>query len=78
MDSAMIEIYIYMNSYEKIIEWLEKEEGVTTKQQALQHLKPYVRSNMFAVLSTEGGSLAGTAGCIGRVVEHFEKKEKNL
>lgn len=72
MNKQALELYIYMNSYEPVIEWL-KEEGVTTKDQALNKLSPLVRSNVIDVIrSKQPGCLAGTVGCIKRVVEHFE------
>ena len=80
MDSTAIGLYIYLGSSDKIIEWLEKEEGVTTSKQALQYLKPHVKSNIIDVVSLPngGGSLGGTASCVKNVVEYFENKEKNL
>ena len=75
MNATTIELYIYMSSSDKIIEWLESE-GVKTSEQALNRLSPYVKSNIMSVVMTSGSSLAGTASCVRKVVEHFEEKEK--
>jgi hypothetical protein len=73
MKDTALELYIYMNSWDKVIEHLEKK-GVKTKDDALVYLRPYVRSNIFDSMRL-GGSLAGTAACVERVVKHFEKKK---
>lgn len=64
-----------MCSHEPIIKWLEGE-GVKTKEQALNRLAPYVKSNIISSVLTEGSTLAGTSNCVRKVVEHFENKEK--
>jgi hypothetical protein len=71
-----------MNSFDEIIKWLE-EEGVTTKKEALEKLKPYVNSNIHSWASHVGAgnygvSLAGTINCINKVVKHFEAKENKI
>lgn len=81
MNSSAISLYLYMNSSDEIIKWLESE-GVKTKDQALSKLEPYVQSNMYSFAASVGagnygGSLAGTSGCIKKVIEYFEDKENS-
>lgn len=80
MDSTIMELHLYLNNSEEIIDWLVKE-GVKTKDEALLRLQPYVKLNMYSwassVASGNVGSLAGTSNCINNVVKYFENKEKN-
>jgi len=74
-----IELWIYMNNSDSIIEWLESE-NVKTKQEALDKLEPFVGSNIRGWATSVGGgnyggSLAGTAGCVKKVIKHFENKQ---
>ena len=52
-----------------------KKKKVQTQKQALERLRPLVRSNVYSVLAQAGrgggGSLAGTAGAVERIVKHF-------
>lgn len=75
MNSTVIELYLYMNSSDEIIKWLESE-GVKTKEQATNRLEPYVKNNVRSVVLTPGSSLAGTSGCVKKVFDYFESKEK--
>ena len=73
MDKTSLELYLYMNSYEPIIKWLE-EEDVQTVEEAKKKLLPFVKSNMRSFLSVSGGSLRGTSDCLNKVIKHFELK----
>lgn len=70
MDSKALELYLYMGSTEPVIKWLEGE-NVQTQAQALARLKPLVQSNIMGVMSLGAGSLAGTAGAVKKIVDHF-------
>ena len=74
MDSKALELYLYMGSTEPVIKWLEGE-NVQTQKQAIDRLRPLVQSNMMAVFMQAGrgggGSLAGTAGAVEKIVNHF-------
>lgn len=76
MNETAIGLWIYMNSSDKIIKWLESEK-VSTKQQALDRLEPYVGNLVTQTLMTKDNSLAGTFGCVNKVVKYFEEKEKS-
>ena len=71
MTKTALELYLYMNNSEQIINWLNSE-GVTTKEQARSKLIPLVQSNIRDVLRASGGSLAGTAHCAINVIDHFK------
>jgi hypothetical protein len=76
MTKSILELYLYMCSTEPIIEWLE-EEGVKTKEEARQKLKPLVVGNVIDVGMHHGqggseGSLAGTSKAVKIVLEHFK------
>jgi len=70
MNSKALELYLYMHSTEPVIKWLESEK-VQTKKQALERLRPLVQSNIISAVSMGAGSLAGTAGAVKKIVEHF-------
>jgi len=80
MTTLAIELNLYMGSSKEIIKWLEEDEGVKTKKEALDKLQSYVKSNVYTVASHIGAghnvSLAGTAMAIEQIVKHFERKEK--
>lgn len=75
MNKTALELYLYMNSSDPIIQWLE-EEGVQTVEEAKAKLLPFVKSNMRAFLSVDGGSLRGTSDCLNTVIKHFELKKR--
>lgn len=75
MTAKEIEFYLYLNSPEKIIKWLE-DEGVTERDDILYKLAPHVNSNMVSWASAigrgeYGGSLAGISNCVDRIMKHF-------
>lgn len=76
MDRKTLDLYIYMGSSKPVIKWLEKE-GVTTVKAAKDKLSPMV-SGLVGDSLRMGGSLAGTSGVVDKVINHFEKKEKEL
>lgn len=75
MKDTALELYIYLNSKDHVIKHLESK-GITTKQEAIEYLQPYVSSNIADVLRIgKGTSLVGTAQCVEHVVKHFAKKK---
>lgn len=72
MDQTSLGLYIYMNSPEPIIKWL-KSEGITKQSGAKAMLSGAVQSLVFESALRAGSSLAGTAGCIPRVLEAFDE-----
>jgi len=81
MDNISLELYLYMNSHDKIIEWLESE-GIKTVDGALNMLRPLVQSNIYSFASSvgsgnRGGTLAGTNNCVRKVMEHFKNLEES-
>ena len=73
MNQTTLELYLYMGNSEPIIEWL-KEEGVVTKDQARQRLVGAAKSNVFSVMASSGGSLAGTASASTRILDAFPEE----
>lgn len=73
--SQALDIYLYMGSYDKVIEILE-QNGCKTEQQAIMMLRGSVQSNVIGVMSHRGGSLAGTANGSTKVIEYFREKER--
>lgn len=73
--SQALDLYLYMGSYDKVIEILEGQ-GCKTEQQAIMMLRGSVQSNMIGVMTTRGGSLAGTANGSKKVIEYFRKKKQ--
>ena len=77
MTKTALELYLYMNSSDPIIQWLE-EENVQTVEEAKARLLPFVKGNIAAFLSTSGGSLRGTSDCLNTVIKHFEIKNESF
>lgn len=74
MNKKALELYLYMGSTEPVIQWL-KEENVTTREQALTKLQPLVQSNVLDTIIL-GGSLAGTANSVKKIVDYFPAEEE--
>lgn len=78
MDKQMLGMYLYMCSTEPIFEWLEKE-GVKTRKQAIEKLEPLVQGNVYSFAAHigggSGGSLAGTANAVKKILEKFPEDE---
>jgi len=76
MTKTALELYMYMCSYEPIIKWL-KEEGCTTKTEAIEKIKPIVNGNIRSWATCIGNgqynvSLGGTANCVTHVMNAFK------
>jgi len=78
MQRKSLELYIYMGSADKVIE-ICKECGVTTREEAVSFLTPYMRSIAIDALrlAGRGSSLAGMANSSDRILNAFptEKSE---
>jgi len=59
-----------MCSTEPVIKWLESE-NVQTQAQASARLKHLVQSNIMFVVVIGGGSLAGAAASVKKIVDYF-------
>lgn len=81
MDKDTLDLYLYMGSYQKIIEEFENQ-GIKTEAEAINALRGNVKSNMMDVaknigMGNGGVTLAGTCNASKKVLAHFKNKEAN-
>lgn len=78
MTQTAVELYLYMCSPEPIIKWLEKE-GVKTQDEAISKLTPMARALtrdvVISIGAGRGGTLAGAANCMKKILTHFQPKK---
>ena len=78
MNQTALELYLYMCSSEPVIKWLE-EEGVKTQEEAIAKLTPMARALtrdvVISISAGRGGTLAGAANCMKKILTHFEAKK---
>lgn len=83
MKKTALELYLYLEDSQSIIDWL-KTEGVKTKDEARHKLYPILESNTLSCLSyiSQGKgrdvsrrhrriSLNSSSNCLNKVLDHF-------
>ena len=83
MKQAALELYLYLEDSQSIIDWL-KTEGIKTKEEAKHKLQPILQSNTLSCLSyiNQGKgrdvarrhrsiSLKSSSNCLNKVLGYF-------
>ncbi len=79
MEMKTLKLYLYMGSSDKVIEMC-KECGVTTREEAVSFLSPYMSSIVRSAFTYagRGSSLAGAANGSERILAAFPSEKSEV